>query len=115
MAPLDAGQVASLGTVLTGLVVAVWAGRKARAEAATQDATAAEMVTRSALALVEPLRDQVARLVAAQAHTDAELLSLRAEVAALRAENIALTLGVQRLQHQVRSLGQVPVFGHESP
>ena len=110
MAALDGATLAALLTALTGVFVALASRRRTRAEAEVDEAGAAETLTRSALALVDPLRSQVAHLQAVHAAVEAELVALRREVGRLAEENARLALGVQRLRHQVQSLGQSPVF-----
>ncbi len=93
-------------TALSGLWVAVDTKRKYKSDSA-------KTITDAAVLLIEPLRKQVAELESELEKTEREVEALKCKVDSLGQRNHELVRKVNKLWHQVKSLGEKPVVPNE--
>lgn len=106
MENIDPVTIANLIGVLTALAAAVagWAARK------KSEADAAEVVTKTALTLLEPLERRIKNLEGESVVATVRIRRLEAHVTALRQDYEALHRGAELLAGQVTILGETPIF-----
>jgi len=123
-------DIASLIAVVVSVTSAIIAWRKAKPEtlklseeikkiaeeADTEECTAAELITKTALSLVEPLNKQITQLGIRLEEQEKRLVSQGEtietqgdEISALQKENSRLRKWAKRLFQQVVELGGVPI------
>lgn len=105
-----AGVIAAIVASIPGLVALIIQRRKITAEARQAENNAADLVTKAALSLVEPLRRQLDGLSAQSVEQAARIAALEKQVQSLERFADDLLSGSHRLVMQVRSLGGHPVY-----
>lgn len=103
LSPVTIANVVGIITALTA-VIAGWAARR------KSDADAAEVVTKTALTLLEPLERRIKTLEGESVAASAKIRQLEGRVTALRHDYEALHRGAELLSGQVTVLGEVPIF-----
>lgn len=97
--------------ILLGVMVAGW--QKLRADARKSGVDVAHAISSAAVTLVNPMQTRIDELEQRDKIRERRLRELEEEIATIQRDYEELWDGLQRVVHQVKAMGQQPVYEPE--